>query len=214
MPQETLTMKNQQHIKAIQVTLVDDDDGVRESLRQLLKRDERFAVWSEHARAKDALKQLTDMPANQLPHLVLLDISMPGMDGIECCCELRQRFPDLVIAMFTARRLAIYPAAARLAGADAYFCKSMDLRSLLGELAGLHRSTGMLLGPGVSIGGATGYTAMLHDPHLSLRQEHIMELIAQNLTVKEIADQFHVSNAAIYKLKHEALARIAAARKP
>jgi DNA-binding NarL/FixJ family response regulator len=210
----TLKGKNGEPNGVSRITLVDDDSTVRRSLKQLFARDERFAVLSEHARAKDALTQLIDMPPDRQPHLVLLDISMPGMDGIECCCELRERFPDLVIAMFTARRLAIYAQAARLAGADAFFCKSLEPRSLLVELAGLHRSSGMLLGPGVPLGGATGDTAMLHDPHLSLRQEHIMELIAQNLTVKEIADQFHVSNAANYKLKHEALARIAAARKP
>jgi two-component system response regulator MprA len=118
-------------------------------VRQRLKRDDLFAVLSEHARAKDALNQLTDMPPDQQPHLVLLDITMPSVDGIECCCELRERFPDLTIAMFTAKRLVIYAEAARLAGADAYFCKSMDLRSLLVELAGLHRSAGMLLGPSV-----------------------------------------------------------------
>ena len=103
---ETRKMKNGEPNGVQQVTLVDDDAAVRESVRQPFGRDERFAVLSEHARATDALKQLTDMPPDQQPDLVLLDISMPGMDGIECCCELRGRFPDLVIAMFTARQVS------------------------------------------------------------------------------------------------------------
>jgi hypothetical protein len=61
---ETRKMKNGERNGVQQFTLVDDDCGVRESVRQLLKRDERFAVLSEHARAKDALKKLTDMPTN------------------------------------------------------------------------------------------------------------------------------------------------------
>jgi DNA-binding CsgD family transcriptional regulator len=55
---------------------------------------------------------------------------------------------------------------------------------------------------------------MLHDPHLSPRQEEIMELAAQNLTVKEIADSFHVSKKTIYAQQQEALSRIAAAGRP
>jgi len=199
---------------ARRVMLVDDDCAVRLSVRQIFVRDDHFAVVSEHARATDALKHLTEMPGGQLPDMVLLDISMPGMDGIACCHELRELFPKLVIAMFTARKLAAYADAARGAGADAYFCKSMDLPALAEELAGLRRSKCISVGPDVLIGGATGGTVMHHDPHLSPRQEEILELVAQGFAVKEIADHFHVSDTAVYKLKHDALERIVAARQP
>jgi len=207
---------------------VDDDCAVRLSLRQIFDRDDRFAVVSEHARAKDAIHKLTDMQTDQQPDLALLDITMPGMDGIECCSALRARFPGQVIAMFTGRRLAAFAEAAREAGADAYFCKTMDLRALVEKLAGLCPETGtagllppgtafgrresrpsvnarcMLLGPDVMIGGAVGGTVMHHDPHLSPRQEEIMEFVAQGFAPKEIAALLGLSSWTIYSQLHRA----------
>ncbi len=199
---------------ARRVVIVDDDCAVRLSLRQIFARDDRFAVVSEHARAKDAIHKLTDMPTDQLPDLVLLDITMPGMDGIECCHELRTYFPKLVIAMFTARRLPCFPQAARRAGADAYFCKTMEPRSLSIELAGLQRTECMLFGPGVLLGGETGDTTMMHDPRLSPRQEQVLEMRARQLTVKEIAGHFHVAQKTIYTQQCAAMTRIDAAKRP
>lgn len=190
------------------VTLVDDDCGVRESLRQLYKRDDLFTVLSEHARAKDANKQLTYTPPDQQPHLVLLDIAMPGMDGIECCGELRQRFPDLVIAMFTARRLPCYAQAARLAGADAYFCKSMEPGPLLAELAGLHRTECMLLGGNMLLGGETGRFRLVSDPRLKWREEQVLELEAEGLAMGEVSAELKLHEQTIYRIRHAARERL------
>ncbi len=213
---------------ARRVMIVDDDGAVRQSLSQIFDRDERFAVVSEHGCAKDAIHKLNDMPTDQQPHLVLLDISMPGMDGIECCSELRTRFPGLVIAMFTGRRLASFAEAAREAGADAYFCKTMDLRALVEKLAGLCPVIGtagllppgtafgrqesrpsvnarcLLIGPDVMIGGAVGGATLHHNPRLSPRQEEIMEFVAQGFAPKEIAALLGLSSWTIYSQLHRA----------
>ena len=95
--------------------------------------------------------------------------------------------------------------------ADAYFRKSADIHQLAAELAWLHRTEGMLLGPGVLLGGVTGGLTILRDPRLSPRMEEILELDAQGWAVKQMADHFHVCPKIIYAQKQVALKRITAA---
>ena len=199
--------------KRKRVALVDDDGSVRSAAQVLLESCGPFQVVTRCTCGRDALAALTDLPPEERPQLVLLDIQMPKLDGIACCHELRTHLPGLVIAMFSARRLPCFVNGARHAGADAYFWKGMEPRGLAGALGGLRHTEGMRIGPGVLLGGVTGSSLIVHDPRLSPRMEEVLEMEAHGFSVKQIADHFHVSEAAIYKLKHEALSRIDAARR-
>jgi DNA-binding NarL/FixJ family response regulator len=193
-----------------QVTLVDDDAGGRESLRLLFRRDERFAVLSEHARAKDALKQLTNMPPNQHPHLVLLDISMPGMDGIECCAGLRERFPDLKIAMFTASSVRNCFEPARLAGADAYIVKGAGRNALIEPLLQLNRCAGQCL--------CVAETGLLWPagharPKLTARETEVLDYVGRGGIYKQAAEHFYCSESNIKKTMARAISHLNARSK-
>jgi len=204
---ETRKLKNGERKgakRATRVTLADDDCGVRQSLRQLFSRDERFAVLSKHARAKDALKQLTDLPPDRQPDLVLLDFSMPGMDGIECCYELRERFPDLVIAMFTgtSARKGFEPA--RLAGADAYIVKGTATDQLVHTLRLLRHHDGECLC--VDPRRLRELLTPLHPSGpLTPCEKRVVKLISSGLIQKEVASELGCSVRNVRK--HLALAR-------
>jgi len=195
---------------ARRVMTVDDDCAVRLSLRQILDRDERFVVVSEHARAKDAIHKLTDMPAEQQPHLVLLDITMPGMDGIECCCELRARIPRTVIAMFTGRAVSDCFEPARLAGADAYIVKGTATDQLVRTLHLLRHHDGECLC--VAESGALE-SAKQASHELTAREIQVLDYISRGGIYKEAAEHFRCTESNIKKTMARAISHLNARSK-
>ncbi len=193
------------------VALVDDDPSVRAAAQVLLESSGLFRVVTSCVCGRDALKAVADVPPDQRPQLVLLDIRMPNLDGIECCQELRHLFPALVIAMFSARRLPCFVNGARQAGADAYYWKGMDTRGLAGALGGLRRTEGMRIGPGVLLGGVTGSTTILRDPRFEVREEEVLELEAGGLSVGEIADKLKLHEQTIYRFRQSGRERLQSA---
>ena len=179
--------KHRERNGARRVMIVDDDCAVRLSLRQIFFRAGRFVVASEHARGDDAIHKLTDMPTDQQPDLVLLDITMPRMDGIECCSELRARSPGLIIAMFTGRSVRECFDPTRLAGADAFIVKDVSMDQLITNLYKLRRCdtrclcVGPPTGSGIRAGGGAGNM-------LSPENEAVIQLISTGFCIKQIAD--------------------------
>jgi len=81
----------------IRISIVDDNDQIREGLSVLINGSTGFQCVATYATAENALKYL---PA-QKPDVVLMDIQLPGMSGIECVRELKRLLPDLQIMMLT-----------------------------------------------------------------------------------------------------------------
>ena len=179
------------------IMMVDDDAGVRESLRQLFKHDKRFSVVSEHARAKDAINKLTDLHPKQRPDLVLLDIVMPGMDGISACWKLRRYFPSLTIAMFTARTAATCFEPARVAGADAYLVKATRKERLVETLYLLSCCDESCL----CVGEAGSFKPTLHGLPglLTPREIEVLDYVSTGGIYKQAAEHFCCSESNIKK---------------
>jgi DNA-binding NtrC family response regulator len=105
------------------VLVVDDEPGVRESLRMVLKEGyDPLTVGS----AQEALDMLTVSPVD----VVLLDIVMPGVDGMQLLEELRSRFPQLPVVMLTATKTVKTAVGAMKAGAFDYITKPFDVDEL------------------------------------------------------------------------------------
>ena len=103
----------------LQIFIVEDHPIMRQSLRKLLEREADLAVCGEVATAETALEQI-DL---EEPDLVLIDVSLPGMSGIELTRILRDRHPDLPLAILSGHRERSYVIQALKAGAHGYILK-------------------------------------------------------------------------------------------
>ena len=79
----------------IKVSIVDDDDGIRSSLASLIRRAPTLKLMGDYADAETALKEL---PRKE-PDVVLMDINLPGMNGVECVRQLTTALPKLQVLM-------------------------------------------------------------------------------------------------------------------
>jgi DNA-binding response OmpR family regulator len=114
------------------VLIVDDDDGIRASLRLALE-DQGYAI-DEAADGEAALTRLGE----RTPDVVLLDLMLPGMDGFECCRQIRRR-ADVPVLIVSARNDSHDVVAGLEAGADDYVRKPFDVAELTARLRALRR---------------------------------------------------------------------------
>ncbi len=117
---------------ATRVLVVDDDPNIRTSLRFALE-DEGYDVV-EAPTGEDALERMAEQPAD----LVLLDLMLPGMDGFECCRQLR-RTSDVPVVVVSARGETSDVVGGLEAGADDYVTKPFALAELTARLRALRR---------------------------------------------------------------------------
>src|SRR6187549_126115 len=127
------------------VAIVEDEDGIRESVVFALERDgHTAAAYADGRRAWSAFDAA-------LPDLVILDIGLPGMDGLELCRRLRSRSEALPIVFLTSREEEFDRVLGLEIGADDYLCKPFSMRELMARVKALLRRASLgSLGPGLS----------------------------------------------------------------
>ena len=124
------------HNRAVRILVVDDDRAVREALRRAL-----VLAEYEVQLAKDGA-QAIELVAQALPDAVVLDIGLPGIDGLEVCRRLRRLGNRVPILMLTARDAVADRIDGLDAGADDYLVKPFDVGELQARLRALLRRTG------------------------------------------------------------------------
>lgn len=103
----------------VDIFLVEDHDIVRRLLGKVIERTSGFTLSGEASTAEAALAQM----ALRLPDLVLVDVSLPGMDGIELIRVLKERYPKLLTLAVSGHDESVYAAPALHAGARGYVMK-------------------------------------------------------------------------------------------
>jgi len=177
----------------VHVLLVDDHDIVRDGIRSLLEDEIGFNILVEAANGLEALEACQNYDID----LIIMDISMPKMDGIEATEKITTEFPDLKILALTMMDEDQHIRKMIEAGASGYILKSSDkeefLEAITAILDGRHyfshdaaQSVMMDLVKG------TGQDS--HDPaNLTERQIEVLELIAKEYTNQEIANELYIS---------------------
>ena len=117
------------------VLLVEDDNDIAEPLARALVR-EGYEVGTAHD-GRIALEEVLDAP----PDLIILDVGLPGMDGLEVCRHVRDARPNVPILMLTARDGELEQVAGLDAGADDYVTKPFRLSVLLARVRAMLRRT-------------------------------------------------------------------------
>lgn len=182
--------------KPITFSIVDDDSDLRDSIVRYLTVKGGFVCVGQYARAQDALDAL---PAEQ-PSVVLMDIKMKGMDGIECVRRLKEKMPEVLVIMLTVFEDEDLIFDALMAGATGYLLKRQPPEQLLEAvhelLAGgspmsatIARKVVKLLQRSGGVGKSTGSVRLL----LSDRQREMLDLLAFGEPYKAIADKMGLS---------------------
>jgi len=181
-------------VKKIRVLLVDDHKIVRQGMRHLLELDEGMEVVGEAETGEEALSHAT--LAN--PDVILMDIRIPGMDGIEATRELKRTSPDIEVIMLTSYA-DDYVSEAIEAGASGYLLKSVDYEELSQAIRAVHAGE-------VAIDRSLGrdlfhrfadLTRTSRQAHLSNRQLQILELLSSGTSRKEIGARLFLSDTTV-----------------
>jgi DNA-binding NarL/FixJ family response regulator len=176
----------------IKVAIVEDDTRIRESLAVLLNGSDEFSCAGAYPNAEAALKQMPQ----QWPDVVLMDINLPGMSGIECVAKLKELRPALHIIMLTicADDEEIFDSLRK--GASGYLIKKTPPAKILEAIADVH-SGGAPMSSAIA---RRVVQYMRQEPaspgkpeNLSKREYEILGYLAKGYQYKEIADVLSIS---------------------
>ena len=181
---------------AKRIVLVDDHPLFRKGLEQLIASHGGFVVCAEAANAATAMEVIRRVS----PDLAIVDLSLPGANGIELIKNIRAEFAKLPVLVLSMHDESLYAVRALRAGANGYVMKQEALENVItaiGEvLAGrpyLSRDMSAKLITNVATGGnEDGPTDKLSD-----RELEILELIGKGRDVREIAKALHISTKTI-----------------
>lgn len=174
------------------VAIVEDDGGIREQLAQLITAAEGMRLTGAFSSAEEALRSL---PANP-PEIVLMDINLPGVDGIECVRRLRALVPSVQCIMLTMHEDSPRVLAALSAGAVGYLVKGAPAADLLDAIQEA-RSGGSPMSNHIARKVVQSFQKMgpARQPRQNLteREEQVLRLLSQGFIYKEIADTLSIS---------------------
>src|SRR5262245_28554654 len=119
----------------ISVSIVEDNEQLRNTLARVLNRSEGFRCLSHYCSAEDALKDLPQVR----PEVVLMDINLPGINGVECVRQLKQALPGTQVIMLTVYEDTDNIFNALAAGAAGYLLKRTKTDELLEAIREVHR---------------------------------------------------------------------------
>ena len=182
----------------IHVAIVEDDRKARESWIKILNAHPRLTCVAACASGEEALRQLPECH----PDVILMDINLPGMSGIQCTALLKPRLPHAQILMVTAFSRDDYIFEALQAGASGYLLKSKSseevARSIIDVMEGGAPMSGQI---------ARRVIDVFRDPApqgrcnvlLTTRENEILQWIAKGLSNKEIASQIDTTVATVRK---------------
>jgi len=187
--------------KKRRIVIAEDHTILREGLRALLSVDPLFEIIGEAEDGRDAIRCVETL----MPDLVLMDLSMPKMDGMEAIREIKQRFPETKILALTVHKTEEHILAALQAGADGYAVKDASHAELLVAIKSI-LSGKSYLSPGISGKVIEGYLAGKQTlksssswDTLTQREREVLKLIAEGYKNKEIADYLCISLKTVEK---------------
>ena len=183
------------------ILVADDHSILREGLRALLSNTSDLEVIGEAEDGQDTIEK-----ARQLqPHLILLDLSMPIINGTEAIRVIKQRNPEIQIIVLTVHKSEEYVRATLDAGADGYVLKDDTSNDLLTSIRNVRKGK-VHLSPGICDKIINGYLANPAKDQskrswdqLTIREREVLKLIAEGNKNREIAEHLSVSIKTVEK---------------
>ena len=182
------------------ILIVEDHTLLRTGLVALLNQDPELAVVGEADNGRDAVRAIGTLK----PHLVLMDLSMPGINGIEAITEIKRRYPETLVIALTVHKAEEYIRAALHAGANGYVLKDAthdELRAAIRTVvAGKVYLSPLVAGSVVTtyLGGAKAAGPRPLDA-LTLRERQVLKLVAEGHPNRWIAEYLCLSMKTVEK---------------
>jgi two-component system response regulator NreC len=182
----------------IKVVIADDHTIVRSGLTMLLSSEPDINVIGEAVDGEAAIRLCQDL----MPDVVLMDIGMPGINGMEATREIKLKLPDTQVLVLTMHRSDEYFFQMLEAGASGYILKGAETNELINAVRAVARGD-VFLYPTMARRLVTEYLnqASANQPgeqRLTQREREILQLIAEGFTNKEIAEKLVLSPSTVH----------------
>jgi DNA-binding NarL/FixJ family response regulator len=187
----------------ITVSIVEDNEQLRKTLARVISRAEGFTCQSDFGTAEAALETLPKEP----PNVVLMDINLPGMNGVECVRRLKETAPNILSVMLTVYEDTENIFNALAAGASGYLLKRTKSAELLEAIREVHRGGSPMtthIARKVTQSFQRAGPSIQPTENLSPREQEVLDFLSQGLMYKEIAEKLGIS----YETVHTYIRRI------
>ena len=173
----------------INVCIVEDMEEIRNGIAAIINMTDGFKVLQTFANAEDALPQLGLLQ----PDIVVMDINLPGMSGIECIHRLHEKNRSVQFMMFTIYENSDTVFEALKAGATGYILKNSSPAKIIESLRELHQG-GSPMNPEIAkklVKRFQKQTFSENEYHLTPKEQKILELMSKGYLYKEIAGELN-----------------------
>jgi NarL family two-component system response regulator LiaR len=182
-------------VENITILLADDHVLLRQGTRELLEREDDMVVVGEAGDGEEAVR----LTAELHPHVIIMDIAMPKMNGIEATRRIKQIFPDTAVLILSAYDDDQYVFAILEAGAAGYLLKDVPSQELVEAIRAVHAGES-ILHPAIARKVVNRFAspqglgpAAVEADQLSDREMEVLKLAAQGMTNMEIAKELDLS---------------------
>lgn len=195
--EETMTQSEIRNPKSkiVRVLLAEDHTIVRKGLRSLLDGETGIEVIGEAGDGREAIEKVRQLR----PDVVLMDITMPGLNGLEATRQIKKRFPEVKVVILTVHTTEEYILQILRAGASGYVVKQAAPTELLSAIQAAYRGDSFL-SPSISakvieeyIRQAEAMAERNSYNRLTDREREVLQLIAEGHSNREIAELLHIS---------------------
>jgi DNA-binding NarL/FixJ family response regulator len=188
----------------IRVFIVDDHPVVIEGIHSLLQ-NEKDIEWAGQAMNGQSCLGFF---VNNKADVVLMDISMKGMDGIELCAVMKEKYPEVMILGLSTFNQGLYIKKMMENGASGYILKNSSKEELIEAIHAAHKGS-------IYFSGEVGQALQEYQksskaeiPALSIREKEILELIAEGYTNPQIAEKIFLSQFTVDSHRKNLLAKL------
>lgn len=187
---------------SISLAIVEDLDEVRDGLKNFISLSSDFNVLDTFKSAEEALYDIPQLK----PDIVIMDINLPGMNGIECIRQVKEKTPHTQFMMFTVYENDEKVFEALKAGASGYLLKNTGLVQLIEAIKELHHG-GSPMSANIARKLVTVFRGKEPDNKalavLSARENEVLLFLSKGLLYKEIAEQLHISTSTVRQHIHK-----------
>ncbi len=191
----------------IKVMIVDDQELIRHSLKIILGVNSDMEVVAMAADGTETLQKLKELRPEERPDVILMDIRMPVMDGVECTAQISKKYPDIKVIALTTFDDEEFVFGALKSGASGYLLKGSSLEELSGAIRTVYTG-GAMLNPNVASTVIRQFSTMAKNivnpeitdqntEEITKSEWYIIQAVARGMSNKEIAESLWLSQGTV-----------------